>query len=218
VKTWFIASIAVLSTACSGALAPVPGESSGDGVSANANDHPLQVRVDDAGAPAKRGDASGGTCATVNAGDASVPTCQCASIVIPPAPPPFDFLAPDANTSPPSECSLVGTWDVHSDVDGTNPATDASFLFDDRGHFFGGNFDQDVCATTFMYGSYGVLGDEFEILNGYGMGTCQPTMGAGYYIAFDATCTHATLTMYADGCTGGRHYLMDSTTTMTRRK
>jgi hypothetical protein len=216
-KTWLIGSIAVLSTACSGALAPSPGESKSDGISANSHaTADLGCSAGDAGAPPP----SGSACTNVNASEASAATCQCASFTIPPAPPPIPLWPgeDDAAAPSPTQCSVIGTWDVHADANGAYPASDASFLFDDHGHFFGGEAGEDVCATTFMYGAYDLTGDAFEILLGYGMGpVCQPTQGSAYRIAFDATCTQATLTLVDDACTGGRRYIATSST-MTKRR
>jgi len=67
------------------------------------------------------------------------------------------------------DIDVVGTFDDKSGVDGTNPPSSASFVFNPDGHWFGGEYGKDPSATKFMDGSYTVEGDVVR-LKGAGMG------------------------------------------------
>ena len=125
-------------------------------------------------------------------------------------------------------CSVVGTWDGISGVDGSNPSTSASYVFNADGTWLGGKYQMDPSATEFMHGSFQVsgnfyqttTGDTFSIVQGYGMGpSCAANAPATYNIWFSSDCQTMTLTTTTDDCTGARLYLNASSdgTTLTRR-
>ncbi len=106
-------------------------------------------------------------------------------------------------------CTLVGTWDGISGIDGSNPSSSASFVFSGDGTWIGGTYGANPVATEFMHGNYSIAGG-IMTLNGGGMGPyCAKSVEATYAIKV-SDCAHVNLLTETDGCTGGRLWLSAS--------
>lgn len=126
-----------------------------------------------------------------------------------------------SETAPVGTCSVVGIWDGISGIDGTNPSSRASYVFNADGTWIGGTYCADPAATEFMYGTYAVTGGEFDLNTGCGMGPqCPCDFPATYSLTFEPGCARMTLVTVSDVCTGGRLYLSASSegTELTRRR
>jgi len=126
------------------------------------------------------------------------------------------LFVPIPNAVRGGRCSIVGTWDATSPQSGSNPPSQASFIFNADGTWIGGLYKEDVSATQFMRGVFRADETTFEILSSQGMG-CPCSYGAGFKTSFDDACSSLTLTHSYDNCTGGRKYLMPLVSTLRRR-
>ena len=107
-------------------------------------------------------------------------------------------------------CTLVGTWDGISGIDGSNPSSSASFTFSANGTWIGGVYAQNPVATEFMHGNYSVAGGILT-LDGEGMGPqCAKSAQATYGITYAPDCAHVNLLTQTDNCTGARLWLSAS--------
>lgn len=112
----------------------------------------------------------------------------------------------DANPPRPLEpgrCSPFGVWDTVETQDGTS----ATFLFGDDGRFIAGAQDADVCATTTMYGAFGLTPESLEITEAIGMTPCDQAFSTTYITTFSDDCNTLSLSGRFDACTGGRKTL-----------
>jgi hypothetical protein len=112
-------------------------------------------------------------------------------------------------------CSLVGTWDGSSPGYNNVPASSAAYSFDRQGNWVGGPMGADLCQENNMVGTYQLTAERFDILTGDGMG-CPTLYSAGYTPVFSEDCNQVTLARVYDNCTGGRRYMLE-TTTLQRR-
>jgi hypothetical protein len=123
-----------------------------------------------------------------------------------------DAGAHDAAVTDPASCSLVGTWDVSSNVPFGNLS---SFLFTSAGTFVGGVRGAALPAGETFSGDWSITADgEVSIANTTGM-LCNagPT---NMLVTYGADCASVTLQVDTDDCTGSREQL-DDTTVMVRR-